>query len=123
MGKEEDRALSEAKKKIFDRDIGQKARVERLTGQGDSVLFANEALRRGADFLKEGQPSLRDAEYQGSCAVHIFRFPSLQEIVFVSQTGAIGTVPEVTASAAFEALRGDLMEQYGRARKTKRSGF
>jgi hypothetical protein len=111
------------KEKAFRTSLGSKANV------GHEVSEAAEGFARANDILRRlGSELLRPVEseamqYRGSCAIHIYQSEKLGELLFVAQVDPMQDVPEVLASAAFEQLKGSLMEKFGRKRRVLRSGF
>lgn len=112
--------MNEHKKKNFETEIGQKVHVARDEINNDGGLHANQKLGDIGEFLN---PKPKELNYIGSTAIHIYQSEMLGHIFFVSQTGSLGDTPEVTASTALTALKGDMMKEYGRGRQKKRSGF
>lgn len=101
-------------------EFGQMAKVTREDKTNDLAKVMNESLRK-IGFM--GQSEVNGYEYQGSMALHVYKSPLLNEIIYINQTSPMQHVPEIIASKAFENLKGDLLEFYGRSRQVKRSGF
>lgn len=114
---DDDFANAQAQK--FNTELGQGATVKRTEEKG-------ELPQRMASMLcaigEELNPLPKNLKYLGSAAVHIYQSEMLGQLFFASQC-PLGDTPELVASAAMTDLKGAMMEQYGRARKTKRSGF
>lgn len=114
-------------------ELGITAGVSRSDEKGQLMGRANNAVRDiGAFIQTDAMPDhLKGAIYCGSFASHIYMFPTLGQVVFVSQTDCLGETNEKLASDAYqelkrEALRqleGDLMTKYGRKRRRRRSGL
>lgn len=111
-------------RKKHEDELGITAKVNRHTETGEPIIRANRALGDIGNFIKEdtGVMALKECDYVGSTAVHIFLAPALGQYVFVSQTSPLARTPEITADAALRQLRGDVMESFGRRRQQKRSG-
>lgn len=108
------------KDKIFERDMGQKAKVERELVGGTGPARANASLLQLGAAVN---PKPETLEYLGSGAVHIYKSPILDQLFFISQTETLGTTPEIVADKALTDLRASFMERYGRTPGRKRSGF
>lgn len=105
----------------FERDIGQKALVEReaIPDTDERALLANRTLNEMGENLSPHSA----LEYLGSCAVHIYKSPQLDQLFFVEQTQPLRDTHEMIASKALSTLRGSAREYYGKKRQLKRSGF
>lgn len=119
--------MSETKKKWDDitvnTDFGAKANVRRDQLKDDQIVTHNQVLRAIGERIRHENKSLMAGQYIGSAAVHIYYREGLNEVDFVSQIAPMDKVNEHIASKAFEALRGDWQEAYGRQRMVRRSGF
>lgn len=105
----------------FNTDLNTKAKVERTEEISERSTIANCMLRE----IGRNINALEDtSEYLGSCAVHVYKPKGLVGYLhFQSQVNTMQDVPETLADKALTDLKGALMEQYGRDRKIKRSGF
>lgn len=111
------------KEKAFRSDLGHKAQVERHVDSTEKTYNAAYELQKIGQVLKQGYPELREHEYLGSMAVHVYLTPKLEIPIFLSQS-PLGKCPEILASNALTDLKGHVMEEfYGRERQKKRSGF
>jgi len=105
--------------KEFQTELGQKVAVERE--QTKELASKSNAILRN---IGEGlNPLVKNLTYMGSMGMHIYQSEILGQIFFIAQTETMRDVPEETASAAHKTLKQELMNTYGRARQTKRSGF
>jgi len=100
--------------------MGQKVKVERHEVASEASTKGNGLLRDIGELVN---PIPNTLKYVGSMAVHIYQSEMLRQVFFMGQAQTLGDTPEETASAALTNLKGDAMNYYGRARKTKRSGF
>ena len=116
-----DKEKQEAKDAAFRSDLGHKATVERWDSKGEDAFNANYELQKIGQVLKQGHTELRNHEYLGSMAVHVYLAPTVDIPMFISQT-PLGKSPEVLTSSALTDLKGVAMEFYGRDRQVKRSG-
>jgi hypothetical protein len=119
MNEDDKRQIQE---EAFRSDLGHKATVERWDSKNEGNFNANWELQKIGQSLKAGHTELREHEYLGSMAVHVYMTPKMQVPIFISQT-PLGKSSEVLASTALTNLKGDAMEFFGKARQTKRSGF
>jgi hypothetical protein len=103
----------------FNRDIGQKAKVERHEFANENSARQNKLLW---DMAEKLNPAPKAVKHLGSFAVHVYQSEHLKQLFFVKQT-LVDDCEEIVASKAFEDLRGTIMEAYERKRQTKRSGF
>lgn len=110
------------KEKEFNSAVGHKASIDRWESQGEDAFNANFELQKIGQIIKGGHDELREHDYLGSMAVHVYMTPTLETPVFACQA-PLGKCPEVLASAALVDLKGSAMEFFGRARQKKRSGF
>lgn len=111
------------KEKAFSSAMGHKAMVERHVDSDEATYNAAYELQRIGQTLKQGYTELREHEYLGSMAVHIFLTPKLEVPTFLSQS-PLGKTPEILASHALTDLKGHVMEEfYNRQRQAKRSKF
>lgn len=113
--------MEEHKKKTFVADIGQKASVNREEAYSEEIVRANRVLNNMGMALKPVDTEY--LEYMGSCAVHIYKSKSLDQLFFASQTVPLRNCPEVIASKAITDLQNRAMEYYGKRGKKLRSGF
>lgn len=106
----------------FDTEFGQRVNVKReYLGETDSDREVAESMNGVLNGI--GQQLAPDhSSYMGTFAVHIYETPALRQLFYVIQN-CKGEIPEMVASKAFEDLRGQVMESYGRNRPKKRSGF
>ena len=122
---EPDDKLHPFEQKKIDDQYFIEAQVERHKKQSGEAERANRALGDIARFIQADcdVTGLKDLEYLGSAALHIFRAPSLDMIMQVCQVSSLGPVHEDTASKALEQLKAEMKEFYGRRRvKRTRSG-
>ena len=113
--------------------LGITAQVQRSADSSELMRRANSAVRDIGAFIQKDAlaETLKESVYCGSFASHIYMFPALGQVVFISQTDCLGETGEQAASDAFqelkrEALRqleGDLMTKFGRQRRRRRSGL
>lgn len=110
------------KEKAYRSDLGHKAGVDRWEQEGEEAFNANFDLQKLGQAFKKSYPELREHNYLGSMATHIYLTPTLETPIFVTQT-PLGTCPEILASDAILDLTGSAQEFFGRSRAKKRSGF
>lgn len=114
----------ELKKAQFEQDLNHSATVERHNLKDlDGVLDANTSLLEVGQALKKIEPSLKEAVYTGSIAVHYYHMPNTQQPIFLSQASTIAETPEVFVQAGITDLRNQLLKQFGHSGQHKRSGF
>ena len=117
--KPENRNLQE---QAFLSDMGHKARVERLELGEEYSRFLNEHLKEIGEHMNENVEGLKQAQYLGSCAVHYYKLPYLEEPLFVSQPGAMQNVPEIMVQSGISDLRNAMLRFHGHKPQLKRSG-
>ena len=103
--------------------IGISVDVEREKKSDDSVVRANHALCDIGDYIHANTPAVSQLDYLGSAAVHIYMAPTLNGIVYITQTGPLKDTPERVAGPAHTQLQKDMMSYYGRKTTKIRSGF
>ncbi len=103
--------------------IGITVDVERSKEGGEVMSRANRAINDVGDFIHAEVPQLKGLDYLGSAAVHIYMAPTLNQLVFVSQTQPLLETPERIAGPAFTDLQKSMMAAYGRKQTKVRSGF
>jgi hypothetical protein len=124
MSAEDDKDLRTKWDDLKMRDqIGIFCDVERDKKGGDAIKRANRALNDIGDFIHEEVPQVKELEYLGSAAVHIFLARGMQQVVYISQTQPLGETPERVAGPAFTDLQKSMMDYYGRKTTKIRSGF
>jgi hypothetical protein len=108
-------------KKQIDSEVYTKAQIHREElSDKELKMVCNEVLKGlGADL----SPNKEAMQYLGSAAIHVYKPKTLDGLMFISQTGTMHSVPENIASKGIEALKNDMMVEYGRRRRLKRSGF
>ena len=109
------------KEQTFNRDIGQKAHIER-EDIADGVR-ANERLDEIGHLLHPNPDGAM--KYVGSLAVHIYVSEVLGFVQYVSQTAGAPAngCTEPIALRAVQDLEGSVLERYGKKRRVLRSGF
>lgn len=114
--------MHEFDEKKLKTDFGINAKVERReVSNKEALAKANGDLKKIGDLLNPINPEV--LEYFGSCAVHIYKSPVLNQVYFVSQISGLKDVPEVIASEAIGELKGSAMAHYGRRKPKRRSGL
>ncbi len=103
--------------------IGISIDVERTKQEGEAPNRANRALNDIGDYIHKNADEVRDLEYLGSAAVHIYYARTLDQCVYVTQTKPMLDCHERAAGPAFTQLQKDLMAHYGRKTTKLRSGF
>jgi hypothetical protein len=111
--------MHDIQKQQLTSEIGSLAHVRREQVTSEESKTANRELRAIGDLLKP----VKNNEYLGSSAVHIYKLEALDEVIFVSQTQPLGETPEVLGAKAFDDLKNRAMEHYGRKAPKLRSGF
>ncbi len=109
-------------KKMSDQ-IGISASVERDKPGGEVMIRANRALNDVGDFIQAGLPELTQLEYAGSAAVHIYYAPTLNQVIYVSQTQPLLEAGERLVGPAITDLQKSAMSHFGRKTTKIRSGF
>lgn len=119
--------LSAHDKIKHDQALYRDAKIKRHESHGEPQAKANRALEDIARYIQTETavaPQLKEAEYLGSCAIHVYMLHGLKTAMFVSQVDPMTKrVHEMTASDALTDLRAQLMIGYGRDPQAKRSGF
>lgn len=103
--------------------IGIFADVERSKVLDETAYRSNRALNDIGDFIHANNDTVRNLEYVGSAAVHIYLARAIGEAVFVCQTKPLLECEERIAGPAFTDLQKNLMSHYGRKTTKIRSGF
>lgn len=103
--------------------IGIFVDVERDKEGGDAMKRANRALNDIGDFVHTSVPAVSQLEYCGSAAVHIFMAPTLNQVVYITQTQPLLETHERLAGPAFTDLQKAMQRHYGRKTTKIRSGF
>jgi len=108
----------------FKTSMGINAHVSRNDNTGETARRTNRALNDIGDFIQgENTGALRECQYLGSMAVHIYLAPALNQLVCVSQTQPLRDTPMMLANSAIRQLEGDVLEHFGKKRPRKRSGI
>lgn len=117
--------LSDFDKKKFDDDIYLNAIIDRNMERGPEIARANRALVDLASYIQLdcGMPQLKDGLYLGSAALHLYLYPTINELAHVCQVSTLGDTHERLASLGFEELKKKMQEHYGRKPIKRRSGF
>jgi len=128
MGNDKENVLDKTIKEVYDEQIykdqmGQKTTVKRHNVGGEGGKYHNNNLKHIGLEIKEGEPTLREAEYLGSIAVHYYRTPITKVTVFVSQTGSLDKTPEIIVQDGITDLRNACLEAFNHRAQLKRSGF
>lgn len=105
---------------LINTEFGSEASVHREDVKGELAQELNDRLKNIGFLASNEVPGF---DYQGSMAIHVYKSEITNSIVYVNQTSTLQHVPEVIADKAFENLKGDAQEFYGRTRQTRRSGF
>lgn len=122
MGKEE---ISD-KEKIFRDSIGQKATVERETMSTEaSFRCAQKLVGLGLFVQQEPEFKIKNFDYRGSAAIHIYTHEQLSLIQFVPQVQPLlaAKCPQELAAKGIDDLVRALKEAYGHRAGRLRSGF
>lgn len=119
MGKEE------MSNKIFQRDIGQKATVQREEVSGESAARPNRLLVDLGIETQKVDPRIASFDYRGSAAIHIYTHEQLNMIQFISQADPLllYRCPEELAARGFDDLLRAMKKIYGKGHGSLRSGF
>lgn len=125
MSREEDiKRKQEVEKLAFQTDLGQKARVERTSVEGEAIAECNRLLKAIGQVIQDEDATLsKTAKYMGSCAIHYYLTEGLNYPIYVSQASTIDGVPEYMVQAGITDLRNELIQRYGHKPQRKRSGF
>ncbi len=103
--------------------IGISVDVEREKAGGESMTRANRALNDIGDFIHNEIPQLKGLEYCGSAAVHIYMAPTLNQVIYVSQTQPLLEAHERVVGPAITDLQKSAMAHFGRKTTKIRSRF
>lgn len=112
--------------KIFRDSIGQKATVQRETMSTEaSFRCAQQLVGLGLFVQKEPEFRLKNMDYRGSAAIHIYTNEILNLIQFVPQVQPLfaAKCPQDLASKGIDDLIRALKEGYGHRVGRLRSGF
>lgn len=113
------------KAKTFRTTIGQRATVHREQLGAESAALPNRMLIDVGLKMQEVDSQLQHYTYLGSAAVHVYAAPTIDSLVFASQTDALRLYkcPEELAAKAFDDLLARMKEAYGHRPGKLRSGF
>lgn len=103
--------------------IGISVSVEREKKTNDAVVRANHALCDIGDYIHRNEATVKELEYCGSAAVHIFMAKTLNQVIYITQTTPLRDTQERVAGPALTQLQKDMMQYYGRKATKIRSGF
>ena len=112
-------------KATFDVEYFTKAHVERYDENSPNIKRANMAIGDIGNFIKHDclVNQLRELEYVGSAAIHIYIAPVTRQAIFISQPEPLKNCPEEIAAKAAMHINQEMKAYYGhKQKKTTRSG-
>lgn len=115
-------ALRDVQISAFDNEMGQKVIVQRSTLKSEGVKRGNRLLHQAGHEIQQSDHALKQLDYVGCAAIHIFQSKLLGIIMYTSQT-LLERCPEEHAGPAAHDLRNAMMGAYGHKPQKKRSGF
>lgn len=106
----------------FTTELGQKARVDRSSLQGEHMDQLRAVISDVGEDLLRVKAVPRGMTYCGSLCIHVYKSEVLRTAVFAT-TSNLGSMTFDLADGALRELTGSTMEQYGKSRQKLRSGF
>ena len=105
-------------------EFGQRVRVKRRDNKNEVTTVANEFLLKAGLTIMEDTTSVpQGAVAVGALAVHLYMYPNIGQVMFVSQINTHENVQKMIYEKAISALAKDLTAKYGGKVVTQRSGF
>lgn len=114
--------MSDAESKIFAKDLGQSALVERSTIENERMKELRGVLSDiGRDLERIGAVP-KGMKYLGSLSVHTYASEALGTVIYAT-VSELGGLNFPLADGALRELTGTTAESFGQKRQKLRSGF